>query len=61
MDWYKIIAAVFLVGMLIFLFPRAKHMLMNSPKAESGDWQAVIIPLLAIVGFVALLVMMVRS
>jgi hypothetical protein len=34
-------------------------MLTNSPKAESGDWQAAIIPLLGVIGFIALLVMLV--
>jgi len=34
-------------------------MLTRSPKAESGDWQAAIIPLIGVVGFIALLVMLV--
>jgi len=33
--------------------------LTHSPKAESGDWQAAIIPLIGVVGFIALLVMLV--
>ena len=36
-------------------------MLTNSPKAESGDWQAVLLPLAAVVGFIALLVWMVSK
>lgn len=59
MDWMKISSAIFLIILLILLLPRAKHMLTNSPKAESGDWQAAIIPLLGVIGFIALLVMLV--
>ena len=55
MDWMKISSAIFLLLLLSFLLPRAKHMLTNSPKAESGDWQAAVIPLLGVVGFIALL------
>ena len=57
MDWMKIGAATFLVAMLVFLLPRAKHMLKNSPKAGAGDWQAVLIPLALVVGLVVLLMM----
>lgn len=34
-------------------------MLKNSPKAEQGDWQAVLLPIVFVVGFVILLIMMV--
>lgn len=61
MDWLKISTAIFLVLMLVFLLPRAKHMLTNSPKAESGDWQAVLLPLAGVVGFIALLIWMVSK
>ncbi|MCM8857671.1 MAG: hypothetical protein LC541_17830 [Candidatus Thiodiazotropha sp.] len=59
MDWSKIIWAVLLGAMILFLWPRAKHMLKNSPKAEQGDWQAVLLPIAFVVGFVILLIMMV--
>ena len=61
MDWIKIGTAVFLVLLLVYLFPSAKHMLTNSPKAKSEDWQALLLPLLGIVGFVVLLVWMVSK
>ena len=61
MDTMQIATAVFLVLMLVFLFPRAKHMFFNSPKAESGDWSAALIPLLAVVGFVMLLIWLVSQ
>ena len=59
MDWMKIGSAVFLIAMIIFIWPSAKHMVTNSPKAEAGDWQAVVLPLLAVAGFVALLIYLV--
>ena len=55
----KIASAIFLVLILVFLLPIAKSMLTNSPKAEAGDWQAAIIPLAAVVGFIALLMWLV--
>jgi len=59
MDWMKIGSALLILAMIIFLFPRAKLMLKNSPEAEPGDWQGAILPILAVVGFVLLLIVMV--
>ena len=59
MDGIQIASAVFLVLMLVFLFPRAKQMFFNTPIAESGDWGAVLLPLLGVVGFVILLIWLV--
>ena len=56
MDWMKIGSAVLLIAMIIFIWPSIKPMVQNSPKAESGDWQSAILPLLAVAGFVALLI-----
>ena len=61
MSGVQIASAVFLILMLVFLFPRAKHMFKNSPKAESGDWQAALIPIIGVIGFVALLIMLVSK
>ena len=61
MDWIKVSSAIFLVLMLFFLLPRAKHMLTNSPKPEARDWQAALIALLGVVGFVALLAWLVSQ
>ena len=61
MDWMKIGSAILLIAMLFYMWPRAKHMLANSPKAEAGDWKSAILPLLLVVGFVLLLVALVRS
>jgi len=59
MEWSQIIMVVALGAMVIYLIPRAKHMIANSPKAEKGDWQAVVIPILCVIGFIFLLVQMV--
>ena len=55
MDWMKIGSAVALGLMLIYLFPRAKAMLNQTPPAQPGDWHAALVPLIAVVGFVVLL------
>ncbi|MCB1903607.1 MAG: hypothetical protein KDI18_05795 [Gammaproteobacteria bacterium] len=55
----KIGSAVLILAMIIFLFPRAKQMLQDSPEAKPGDWQGAILPILAVVGFVLLLIVMV--
>ena len=61
MDAMQIATAVFLVLMLVFLLPRAKHMILNSPKAESGDWSAALLPLLAVIGFIIVLIWLVSQ
>ena len=57
--WLQIASAAMVLLMLYFLYPAAKHWLKNGPRAESGDWSAVIVPLLLVAGFVALMVMLV--
>ena len=57
MDWMKIGSALLLGAMIIFIFPKAKMMLKHSPKASAGDWQAVLLPLVVLIGFIVLLVM----
>ena len=59
MDWMKIGSAILLGAMIMFLWPRAKQMMKESRKAEAGEWQSVLLPILAVAGFVVLLVMMV--
>lgn len=60
MDWMQIGSALLLGLMIIVLFPRAKHMLRESPKGSSADWRSALFPLLLVVGFVVLLIMSVR-
>jgi len=59
MDWMKIVSALVLVMMLVYLIPRAKQMLEVSAQAENKDWMGALIPLIAVVGFVIFLVSMV--
>ena len=59
MDWMKIGSALLIVAMIVFIFPRAKQMLKDSPEAQPGDWQGVLLPILAVIGFVLLLIVMV--
>ncbi len=60
MDWTKILTAVLLIAMMVYLFPRAKHMLKNSPKGSSDDWKGFIIPIVMVVLFIIFLIMSVR-
>lgn len=53
--WMKILSAVLIGMMLVFLFPRAKQMLSESPKGDSSDWMSALIPLGLVIGFVILL------
>ncbi len=56
MDWMKIFSALLIVLMLVYLLPRAKDMLKNSPKASGNDWLATLIPLILVIAFVFLLI-----
>lgn len=59
MDWMKIFSALALVMFIVFLFPRARDMMKNSPKGSSADWMSFVIPIIAIVLFIALLIQLV--
>ncbi len=59
MDWLKIGSAVFLIAMLVFMWPRMKHAVANSPKGTMNDWMGFIVPLAAVIGFIVLLINMV--
>ena len=61
MDWLQIGSAALLVGMLVMIFPRVKHAMKNSPKGTTQDWMGFIVPLVAVIAFVALLIISVRS
>lgn len=60
MNWVQIGSALMLGAMLIFLFPRMRAAVKNSPKASAEQWQGAILPLAAVVGFVIILIMLVR-
>jgi len=58
--WMKVGSAAILAFMLWRLWPVANHWMKNGPKGDKNDWQTAIIALAAVVGFVILLIMMVR-
>ena len=49
MDWVKIGSAIFLAAMLIYLFPRARQTIENSPKGNMKDWMGFVVPMAAVV------------
>lgn len=59
MDWIKIGSALFILAMIIFLFPRAKHAIENSPKGSMKDWMGYILPMAAIALFILVLITLV--
>ena len=59
MDWEQIVWAIALGGLMVFLFPRMRAAMKNSPEGESSDWMAALIPLALVGAFVALLIAMV--
>ena len=59
MDWVKIGSALFMLAMVIYLFPRAKKTIENSPKGSASDWMGFVIPIAAVVLFIILLIALV--
>lgn len=60
MDWIKIGSAALMIGMLIFVYPRMRDAMKNSPKGTVNDWKGFLIPLAAVIGFVILMIISVR-
>lgn len=61
MDWMKILSAVLIVTMVVFLWPRAAQMMRESRKGSQAEWMNVVVILLVVIGFVALLMHFVRG
>ena len=59
MDWLKIGSALFLLAMMVYLFPRAKQVIENSPKGSMKDWMGFVLPMAAVVLFIILLIALV--
>ncbi|MCP4767997.1 MAG: hypothetical protein GY875_17220 [Gammaproteobacteria bacterium] len=59
MGWAELIWAGLLAAMLIMLFPRAKHMVENSPKGTMKDWMGFIVPMAAVILFIIVLISLV--
>ena len=60
MDWMKWGMALLIGAMIVLLLPQAKQMMQQSREATGADWKGVLLPLLAVVGFVILLIALVR-
>ncbi len=60
MGWEKWVTAGILLAMAIFLFPRAKYMLKESPKGSSSEWRGFLFLILGVALFIVLLVVSVR-
>ena len=59
MDWVKIGSALFMLAMVIYLFPRAKQAVQNSRKAESGEWLNFALLMGGVVLFIIVLIALV--
>jgi hypothetical protein len=59
MDWLKIVSALFMGAMLIFLFPRMRHAVKHAPKGSNKDWLNYLMILVVVGLFVLLLIQMV--
>ena len=60
MDWTKWITAGLLLMMIIYIFPRAKYMMKNSPKGSSKDWMGFAFVIGMVTLFIVFLIMIVR-
>ncbi len=58
-NWVQIGYAVMIAAMIAYLWPNAKRMWKESPKASSSDWHGLAIPLIAIILFIMLLIQIV--
>jgi len=59
MDWLKIGSAIFLVMMLVYLFPGMRNAMKNAPKGSNKDWMNYLMILIVVGLFVVLLIQMV--
>lgn len=59
MDWMKIASALFMLAMVIYLFPRAKQVVQNTPKGSMKDWMGYVLPMAAVVLFIIILIKLV--
>lgn len=59
MDWIKIVSALFLLAMLVMIFPGARRAMKEAPKGSMQDWMSYIVPMAAVILFIILLIAMV--
>ena len=49
MDWLKIISALFIIAMMVMIYPALKNASANAPKGTKQDWLAAVKPLVFVV------------
>ena len=59
MDWMKIGSALFLVAMLVFLFPRMRYAVKHARKGTNKEWLNYLMILVVVGLFVLFLIKMV--
>ncbi len=59
MDWLKIVSALFLLAMLVMIFPGARRAMKEAPKGSMADWMSYIMPMAVVTLFIILLILMV--
>ncbi|HEC18190.1 MAG TPA: hypothetical protein ENI97_02485 [Gammaproteobacteria bacterium] len=59
MDWLKIGSAIFLVMMLVYLFPSMRQAVKHGRKGSSKEWLNYVLIMLAVGLFVLFLIKMV--
>ncbi len=59
MHWSNIVWAILLLVLIVWMAPRAKQMVENSPKGSASDWMGFVIPVVAIALFIVLLITLV--
>ncbi len=59
MDWIQIVSALFLVAMLIFIFPGMRNAVKNAPKDSNKDWLNYLMIMVVVGLFIMFLIQMV--
>jgi len=59
--WEKILIGAIMVAVVLFFRPGIRAALERSRRAEDRDWGAVLVPVGAVVLFVVLMILWVRS
>ncbi len=60
MDWFKILSAIVMVGLLVMLFPRVKEASQNPNKGSAEDWMSFIKPMALVILFIIALIVLAR-
>jgi len=59
--WLKLGGALLLIMVLWRAIPMARYWFKNGPKGSSQDWMSALVPIVAVIGFVILLILMVSA